>query len=62
MYHLAFNPAFSVLPYETVHKGCGGRVEQTEWMRRFMPEWHTCPRCSTLLHRNNVERRPMVVA
>lgn len=50
---IVLNPQ-SVVPQVLQHKGCGGYVEQPEWMRKYMSDFYRCPKCESLLHKNNV--------
>lgn len=45
-------PRHAILPKVLTHKDCGGYVEYVPALEDF----YSCPKCNTLLHRNNVER------
>jgi hypothetical protein len=45
----------AILQSVLAHKKCGGYVRQESGMKQWGPDFYVCPKCNTLMHKNNVE-------
>lgn len=46
-----------LIAYTIEHKNCGGLVSR----KPFLPGFYACPKCNSLIHRNNVREIPVPV-